>query len=172
MILEGKTYLSPVGDNLVVLDTHIKRFYFCDPKILQAFASCFHSIFCSIFPGIFACADQFDHFINTSGHFAPPFLVYRYRTNCCPLISNLKQVYNHATCLAALQHALYKTGELRKPAFSSKRFEVFKGVRAGDRITSFIYKTARFGDFGIVEGTLTRGDELVASGEIKIWHQD
>jgi len=30
-IFERKTHFGPVGHNLVVLDTHIERFYFCDP---------------------------------------------------------------------------------------------------------------------------------------------
>jgi len=53
-----------------------------------------------------------------------------------------------------------------------KTFTVHGHARAGDKITASVYKSARFGDFGIVESTLKKGDELVASGELKIWHQD
>ncbi len=53
-----------------------------------------------------------------------------------------------------------------------KDFAIHGSARSGEKITASVYKSARFGDFGIIESTLTKGDEIVASGEIKIWHQD
>ena len=53
-----------------------------------------------------------------------------------------------------------------------KHFAVRGSARAGDKLTASVFKSAKFGDFGIIEGTLSKGDELVASGEIKVWHQD
>jgi hypothetical protein len=40
----------------------------------------------------------------------------------------------------------------------------------GDRLVINVKKVARFGDFGVVEGTIYRDDgTFLASGEIKVW---
>jgi radical SAM protein with 4Fe4S-binding SPASM domain len=50
-----------------------------------------------------------------------------------------------------------------------KKFEIFNKAHIGDTLTISIYKYARFGDFGIIKGTISRGDDIIAEGEIKIW---
>ena len=42
-------------------------------------------------------------------------------------------------------------------------------AHAGDRLLTSIRTGASFGGFAVVEGSVTRGDETVASGIIKLW---
>ncbi len=53
-----------------------------------------------------------------------------------------------------------------------KYFSIFKTAESGDRLTASIYKAARFGEFGIIEGTVSKENEVFAKGEIKIWHSE
>jgi predicted hotdog family 3-hydroxylacyl-ACP dehydratase len=42
-------------------------------------------------------------------------------------------------------------------------------AHAGDRLLTSIRTVTAFGGFAVVEGSVTRGDETVASGIIKLW---
>jgi predicted hotdog family 3-hydroxylacyl-ACP dehydratase len=50
-----------------------------------------------------------------------------------------------------------------------RRLEVTGRAYAGDRLLTSIRTGASFGGFAVVEGCVTRGDESVASGTIKLW---
>jgi radical SAM protein with 4Fe4S-binding SPASM domain len=65
-----------------------------------------------------------------------------------------------------------REGESRGMLLGIKDFKICGSAQSGDKITASVFKSARFGDFGIIESTVTKGDEIVASGEIKIWHQN
>lgn len=52
----------------------------------------------------------------------------------------------------------------------AKKLEVFGKAMVGDKLRVTVFKYARYGDFGIVKGSVFRGDDLLARGEIKIWH--
>ncbi len=52
-----------------------------------------------------------------------------------------------------------------------KNLEVLGTVRVGDRIRVRVAKTARYGEFAIIWGEVFRGEEMVARGEIKVWHK-
>lgn len=43
-------------------------------------------------------------------------------------------------------------------------------ARVGDRLSIVVHKATRLGDFAIVEGTVRCAGELLATGQIKIWH--
>jgi predicted hotdog family 3-hydroxylacyl-ACP dehydratase len=43
---------------------------------------------------------------------------------------------------------------------------------AGDRLLTSIRTVAAIGGFAVVEGAVTRGDETLASGTLKLWHVD
>jgi len=43
-------------------------------------------------------------------------------------------------------------------------------ARVGDTLRISVYKDARFAQFGIIRGTVSRDDALLARGELKIWH--
>lgn len=42
---------------------------------------------------------------------------------------------------------------------------------AGDSLKIMVFKFARYGGFGIVKGVVKKNDEVLAEGEIKIWHK-
>jgi radical SAM protein with 4Fe4S-binding SPASM domain len=44
-------------------------------------------------------------------------------------------------------------------------------ARAGEALRVHVFKSAKLGDFGVVEGSVYRGEELLATGSIKVWHQ-
>ncbi len=52
----------------------------------------------------------------------------------------------------------------------AKKFEILGTACVGDTLNISVYKYARFGDFGIVKGTVSRNSTVLARGEIKIWH--
>lgn len=54
----------------------------------------------------------------------------------------------------------------------AKDFQILKPAAAGDTLNICVYKYARYGDFGIVKGTVSKDGEVIARGEIKIWHRD
>jgi radical SAM protein with 4Fe4S-binding SPASM domain len=48
---------------------------------------------------------------------------------------------------------------------------VVKGrARVGDQLVVSVFKEARLGDFGIIRGRVARNGDLLAEGEIKVWH--
>lgn len=49
--------------------------------------------------------------------------------------------------------------------------EILGPARVGDKLKISVNKEARYGRFGIVKGTVSRGDQVLARGEIKIWRE-
>lgn len=52
-----------------------------------------------------------------------------------------------------------------------KSFNVCREVKVGELLTIEVFKAAKLGDFGIIEGKIFSADHLVAEGEIKVWHK-
>jgi len=50
-----------------------------------------------------------------------------------------------------------------------RSLEITGRAYAGDRLLTSIRTVTAFGGFAVVEGRVTRGDEIVASGIIKLW---
>ena len=50
-----------------------------------------------------------------------------------------------------------------------KNVKVFGGARLGDVLRIKAHKHAEYAGFGIIEGAVFRGDEMLASGEIKVF---
>lgn len=53
-----------------------------------------------------------------------------------------------------------------------KKMEILGMARVGDTLRISLYKASKFGDFGILEGTVYNGDALIARGEVKVWQND
>ena len=51
----------------------------------------------------------------------------------------------------------------------AKKLEILGKAEIGDFLTVSIFKDARYGDFSIIQGRVSRGDEILAQGEIKTW---
>jgi radical SAM protein with 4Fe4S-binding SPASM domain len=72
---------------------------------------------------------------------------------------------SHGFHLSADEQALH-----RGMLLGVKDLKVAGPARVGDRLVIHVKKVARFGDFGVVEGTIYRDDgTFLASGEIKVW---
>jgi len=76
----------------------------------------------------------------------------------------------------AAQEGFRKSGnrcpELEGFLLGVKKMELFSRARVGDTLRISVFKAAKFGDFGIIEGEVHRGDELVAKGELKVWQSN
>ncbi len=53
----------------------------------------------------------------------------------------------------------------------ARQMEVFAPARVGDTLEIRVFKATRYGDFGVIEGQVTRGETVLARGEIKVWHR-
>lgn len=53
-----------------------------------------------------------------------------------------------------------------------RNLEITGGAYAGDMLLTSIRTVAAFGGFAVVEGAVTRGDETLASGTLKLWLVD
>ena len=53
-----------------------------------------------------------------------------------------------------------------------KKMEISGVAQVGDTLRIEVFKTARYGEFGIIDGTVFRGEELIARGELKVWQKD
>jgi radical SAM protein with 4Fe4S-binding SPASM domain len=73
----------------------------------------------------------------------------------------------------AAQEGFRKLGsrspELEGFLLGLKKLEIFSRARVGDTLRITVFKAARYGDFGIIEGEVYRGDELIVKGELKVW---
>ncbi len=52
----------------------------------------------------------------------------------------------------------------------AKSFRVHRSAAVGDVLNVVVRKTAKFGDFGIINGVIRRGETVLAEGDIKVWH--
>ena len=50
-----------------------------------------------------------------------------------------------------------------------KKLEILGQAHVGDTLRISVYKAAKYGDFGIIDGAVYKGEELIARGEIKVW---
>jgi len=53
-----------------------------------------------------------------------------------------------------------------------RHLEIPGKAHSGDRLLTSIRTVAAFGGFAVVEGAVTRGDETLASGSLKVWLVD
>lgn len=53
-----------------------------------------------------------------------------------------------------------------------KRLEILGNAAVGDRLTVSVRKVAKYGDFGIIQGEVRRGDYVIARGELKVYQND
>jgi len=53
-----------------------------------------------------------------------------------------------------------------------RHLEITGRAYAGDRLLTSIRTVAAFGGFAVVEGAVTRGDETLASGTLRLWLVD
>ncbi|MDD2703056.1 MAG: radical SAM protein [Candidatus Omnitrophica bacterium] len=66
----------------------------------------------------------------------------------------------------------YGAGNKKPEGFllGARRFQVFSPARVGDVLKVSVFKEAKYGDFGIIKGSVRGNGRVLAQGEIKIWH--
>lgn len=77
---------------------------------------------------------------------------------------------------AAAMHGFEKfdTGAKNHGGFliGGQKINIYIKAFAGEKLITDIYKTTKFGNFGILTATIKRGDEMIAEGEIKIYENE
>jgi radical SAM protein with 4Fe4S-binding SPASM domain len=53
----------------------------------------------------------------------------------------------------------------------AKNLAILGRAEAGDTLSVIVFKYARYGGFGIVKGIVLKKNEIIAKGEIKVWHK-
>ena len=53
-----------------------------------------------------------------------------------------------------------------------KNLAVSGSARIGDTLRISVFKVAKYGDFGIIQGEITNGDTVIARGELKVWQSN
>lgn len=53
----------------------------------------------------------------------------------------------------------------------AKKLEILGRAHVGDTLKISVHKYAKYGGFGIIKGTVSRDSDVLARGEIKIWHK-
>jgi len=68
----------------------------------------------------------------------------------------------------------FDTGALPPGGFllGGQKINIYKKTFANEKLITDIYKTAKFGNFGILTATIKREQEIIAEGEIKIFQND
>ncbi len=53
-----------------------------------------------------------------------------------------------------------------------KNLEIPGSAKVGDVLRISLFKVAKYGDFGIIQGEVRKGDTVIARGELKVWQSD
>jgi radical SAM protein with 4Fe4S-binding SPASM domain len=66
-----------------------------------------------------------------------------------------------------------RNGSIKPDGFllGARNVEILGAARTGERLSVDVFKYARYGDFGLVRGTIRRGEDVIARGEVKVWHK-
>jgi radical SAM protein with 4Fe4S-binding SPASM domain len=76
---------------------------------------------------------------------------------------------------AALHNGWRNRAKQIKPEgflLGAKKLVITGEVFAGDALVTTVFKEAKLGDFGIIRGSVWKGDQCVASGEVKVFHKE
>jgi MoaA/NifB/PqqE/SkfB family radical SAM enzyme/predicted hotdog family 3-hydroxylacyl-ACP dehydratase len=66
----------------------------------------------------------------------------------------------------------HTNGRINGFLIGARNIEVLAPARINDTLSIHVFKATRYGDFGIIEGKILRGEELLARGEIKVWNSN
>jgi len=53
-----------------------------------------------------------------------------------------------------------------------KNIEILGSAKVGDVLRISMFKVAKYGDFGIIQGEVKRGDTVISRGELKVWQSN
>ena len=85
-----------------------------------------------------------------------------------------RAIYLELIAQAAATMNGFRTARQRGPIegflIGARNVDVRAAAKVGDVLSTHVFKASRYGDFGVIEGQVYRGEELLACGEIKVWH--
>jgi len=82
----------------------------------------------------------------------------------------LELIAQAIAALSGFSHMGASDVEMKGFLLGAKNIEILNQARVGDNLKISVFEYANYGDFGIVAGVIYREDEVLARGEIKIWH--
>jgi len=82
----------------------------------------------------------------------------------------LELIAQAIAALSGFSHMGASDVEMKGFLLGAKNIKILNQARVGDNLKISVFEYANYGDFGIVEGVIYREDEVLARGEIKIWH--
>ncbi|MEK6528767.1 MAG: hypothetical protein AABZ36_07810, partial [Nitrospirota bacterium] len=53
-----------------------------------------------------------------------------------------------------------------------KNLEILGSTSIGDRLRVVVNKVAKYSEFGVIKGEIFNGADLIARGEVTIWHSE
>lgn len=86
-------------------------------------------------------------------------------------VAYLEMIAQAMAALEAFSHLGTGDGGIGGLLVGAEDLEVFARARLGDRLRIRIRKDTRVGKYGIVSGTVLRGEAVLARGHVKIWRE-
>jgi radical SAM protein with 4Fe4S-binding SPASM domain len=89
-------------------------------------------------------------------------------------VDNVAYLEMIAQAIAALNGFRNINASGRSPEgylLGAKDLEILGRAEAGESLSVMVFKYARYGGFGIVKGIVSKNNEIIAKGEIKVWHK-
>ena len=83
----------------------------------------------------------------------------------------LELIAQTAAVMNGFRDAHRENGAVEGYLLGARQLEVQGTARTGDSLLIRVFKGTRYGDFGVIEGQVFRGADLLAKGEIKVWHK-
>jgi len=86
-------------------------------------------------------------------------------------VAYLELIAQAAAALNGFEELSKNAGKFEGFLLGGRKLKVFKKARSGDRLEISLFKYAKYGEFGIVKAQVSANCELLAEGEVKIWHK-
>lgn len=86
-------------------------------------------------------------------------------------VAYLEMIAQAMAALEAFAHVGTGDGGFGGFLVGAEDLQVLETARVGDRLRIRVRKDTRLGKYGIVSGTVLRGDDVLARGQIKIWRE-
>lgn len=83
----------------------------------------------------------------------------------------LELIAQAAAAMNGFRTRVHEGQEQQGYLLGARQMDVLAPARVGDTLAIRVFKATRYGDFGVIEGQVSRGDDVLARGEIKVWHR-
>jgi len=83
----------------------------------------------------------------------------------------LEMIAQSAAAMNGFRTSVREGQEQEGYLLGARQMEVLGSAHVGDTLAIRVFKATRYGDFGVIEGEVARGETILARGEIKVWHR-